>query len=61
MMRLFKNKKPPVIIHFRINPRDFAHSSVLLLLETIKALSKAADILQETSNGHYEIVLIEAI
>jgi len=58
MIRLFKNKRSAVIINFRVDPRDFMHRSVVLPEETIKALNKAASILQEMSDGQYEIMLV---
>lgn len=58
MIKLFKNKESPVITHFRVDPRDSMHRSVLLPLTTINALNEAARILQEMNKGQYEIVLV---
>ena len=57
MIELFKNKPSPVNINFRVEPRDFMSDRVLLPLETIEALNKAAHTLKSTSKERYEIVL----
>jgi hypothetical protein len=58
MIPLSQNKESFITTRFRVDARDFMHSDVLLPLETIKALNKAAQLLQEISSEQYEIMLV---
>ena len=52
-----KTVKSELEIHFRVCPRDVMTKVILLLPQTIHALNKAAETLNNMSNGEYELVL----
>lgn len=57
MIRLSHNEKPPIHLNFHVKSRDFIRPDILLPIETIHALNKAAEHLSLTTLGRYEIIL----